>query len=63
MCMLDVYFKDETFCLTPKSMAELFDCSTDNVTLYLKNIYEEEELDIDLTTEKSSVIEKNAIEM
>lgn len=39
-------------------MAELFDCSTDNVSLHLKNIYEEEELDRDSTTEKFSVVRK-----
>lgn len=55
---VDVYFKDETFWLTQKSMAELFDCSTDNVSLHLKNIYEEEELDRDSTTEKFSVVRK-----
>lgn len=55
---VDVFFKDETFWLTQKSMAELFDCSTDNVSLHLKNIYEEEELDRDSTTEKFSVVRK-----
>lgn len=55
---VDVYFKNETFWLTQKSMAELFDCSTDNVSLHLKNIYEEEELDRDSTTEKFSVVRK-----
>lgn len=55
---VDVYYKDETFWLTQKSMAELFDCSTDNVSLHLKNIYEEEELDRDSTTEKFSVVRK-----
>ena len=28
--------KDETLWLTQKSMAELFDCSTDNISLHLK---------------------------
>ena len=42
---VDVYFEDETFWLTQKSMAELFDCTADNVSLHLKNIYSENELD------------------
>lgn len=31
---INVYFKNETFGLTQKVMAELFDCSTDNI-LYI----------------------------
>ena len=41
---VDVYFEDENFWLTQKSMSELFECSTDNISLHLKNIYEDEEL-------------------
>ena len=33
---VDVVLKDETIWLTQKSMAELFDCSTDNIGLILK---------------------------
>ena len=55
---IDVYFKDETFWLTQSAMAELFDCSADNISLHLKNIYEEEELDRATTTEKFSVVRK-----
>lgn len=43
---VDVILKDETIWLTQKSMAELFECSTDNIGLHLKNIYNEQELDI-----------------
>ena len=53
---VDVYFKDETFWLTQKSMAELFDCSSDNISLHLKNIYDEEELNKASTTEEFSVV-------
>ena len=52
---VSVMFKDETFWLTQKSMAELFDCSTDNISLHLKNIFNDEELDKDSVTEKFSV--------
>jgi Virulence protein len=55
---VDVYFKDETFWLTQKSMADLFECSSDNVSLHLKNIYEEEELEKNSTTEEFSVVRK-----
>lgn len=55
---IDVYFKDETFWLTQKSMAELFDCSSDNISLHLKNIYEDDELNKDSTTEEFSVVRK-----
>ena len=41
---VNVIYNDETFWLTQKAMAELFDCSSDNVSLHLKNIYKEEEL-------------------
>jgi Virulence protein len=39
-------------------MTDLFECSSDNVSLYLKNIYEEDELEKDSTTEKFSVVRK-----
>ena len=46
--------KDDTLWLTQKSMAELFDCSTDNISLHLKNIFETKELDKNSVTEKIS---------
>lgn len=51
---VSVVFRDETFWLTQKAMAELFDCSTDNISLHLKHIFAEEELDRDAVTEKFS---------
>ena len=53
---VSVVFQDETFWLTQSGMAELFDCSTDNISLHLKNIYAEEELRPEATTEKISVV-------
>ena len=55
---VNVVFKDETFWLTQKGMAELFDCSADNISLHLKNIYTEGELEQSATTEKFSVVRK-----
>ena len=53
---ISVVFKDEAFWLTQKGMAELFDCSTDNISLHLKNIYADGELEQTATTEKISVV-------
>ena len=47
--------KDQTVWLTQRDMAELFNVSTDNIGLHLKNIFEDGELDIDSVTEESSV--------
>lgn len=51
---VSVVFKDETFWLTQKTMAELFGCTADNVSLHLKNIFADGELDKDAVTEKFS---------
>ncbi len=50
--------KDENLWLTQKSMAELFGCTADNISLHLKNIYNEGELREEATTEKISVVQK-----
>ena len=42
---VDVYFQDETFWLTQAGMAELFDCAKSNISMHLKTIFAEEELD------------------
>lgn len=55
---VSVVFQDETFWLTQSGMAELFDCSADNISLHVKNIYNEGELDPEATTEKFSVVRK-----
>ena len=52
--IVDTIFKDETLWLTQKSMAKVFDCSTDNISLHLKNIFESNELDKNSVTEKFS---------
>ena len=36
---VEVYYKDKTVWCTQKAMGMLFDCSTDNVGLHLKNIF------------------------
>ena len=51
---VNALIKDETIWLTQKSMAELFGCSSDNISLHLKNIFNDGELDKDSVTEKIS---------
>ena len=53
---VEVYYKDKTVWCTQKAMGMLFDCSTDNIGLHLKNIYESGELREEATTEKISVV-------
>lgn len=55
---IQVLYKDETIWATQKAMAELFDCSTDNIGVHLKNIFTSNELDKEATTEKISVVQK-----
>lgn len=51
---VSVVVRDDTIWLTQKAMAELFGCSTDNISLHLKNIFNEGELDKNSVTEKIS---------
>ena len=51
---VNAVIKDDTIWLTQKSMAELFGCSSDNISLHLKNIFEAGELEKDSVTEKIS---------
>ena len=46
---LDVRLEDETVWLPQKAMAELFQTTPQNITIHLKNIYEEGELEEDAT--------------
>ncbi len=53
---VNVFYKKETFWMTQRAIAELFDCTADNISLHLKNIYKEE-LDEEATTELFSVVQ------
>jgi len=53
---VDVRLENETLWMTQSDMARLFQCSTDNISLHLKNIYEEGELERLATTEDFSVV-------
>jgi len=52
---IEVRFQDETVWLSQKMMATLFDCSTDNISLHLKNILKDKELDEKSVVEDFSV--------
>jgi hypothetical protein len=52
---LDVRFDGDTVWLTQKMMAELFGCSVDSISLHLKNIFREGELDEKSVVEESSI--------
>lgn len=54
---VQVMYQNETIWCTQKAMAQLFDCSTDNVGLHLRNIYESGELVQVVTTEYFSVVQ------
>ena len=51
---IQVLYKNETIWATQKAMATLFDCTTDNIGLHLKNIFKSGELIEDSVTEKIS---------
>lgn len=48
--------QQETLWLSQKQMAEVLDTSTDNISLHLKNIFNDKELDEKTTTEDFSVV-------
>jgi hypothetical protein len=48
--------QQETLWLSQKQIAEVLDTSTDNVSLHLKNIFNDQELDEAATTEDFSVV-------
>lgn len=54
---IEVLYANENIWLPQKRMAELFGCSADNISLHLKNIYKEKELDESATAEDFSVVQ------
>ena len=51
---VDVRFENENFWMSQKAMANLFNCSSDNISLHLKNIFKEKELEANSVTEEFS---------
>ena len=55
---VEVRLEGETVWLSQRQLAELLDTTTDNISLHLKNIYSDGELDEAATTEESSVVQQ-----
>jgi len=55
---VEVYYKDKTVWCTQKTMGMLFDCTSDNISVHLQNIYDTDELKKEATTEKISVVRR-----
>jgi len=55
---IDAVIKNNTIWINQQAMAELFDCTADNISLHLKNIYTEGELGESATTEDFSVVQQ-----
>lgn len=53
---IEIRLEQDTLWLSQAQMAALFDKDTDTISLHLKNIYKEGELDAKATTEQSSVV-------
>jgi hypothetical protein len=58
---IEVLYANENIWLPQKRMADLFGCTADNVSLHLKNIFEEKELDEEATTEEFSVVQREHV--
>lgn len=54
---VNVRMDGDTVWLTQRQMGELLETSTDNISLHLRNIYSEQELDEPATTEDFSVVQ------
>ena len=54
---IEVLYSNENIWLLQKRMADLFDCTPDNISFHLKNIYREQELDEAATAEDFSVVQ------
>ena len=55
---IDVLFQNETLWLTQKQLAELFETTPQNITLHLKNIYSENELNESTTCKDFLQVQK-----
>ena len=54
---VDVYFANDNFWLTQKTMAELFDVTVASVFRHLKNIYASGELGKEATISKNEIVQ------
>lgn len=58
---VEVRLEGETLWITQSQMAELFATSADNISLHLKNIYKDNELDETATAEDFSVVRQEGV--
>lgn len=58
---IETRFQDETIWLTQKQLSELFQTTPQNITLHLKNIYEEQELDENSTCKDFLQVQQEGI--
>lgn len=55
---VEVRLQGETVWLSQRQLAELLDTSADNISLHMKNIYQDGELDETATSEENSVVQQ-----
>ena len=55
---VDVYFNGESLWMTQKSIAELYQTSSQNITLHIKNIYKDGELQEESTCKNYLQVQK-----
>ena len=58
MTKIDVRLEDETVWLSQQQMADLYDTTKQNISLHIKNIFDEEELSVDLTVKEFLTVQK-----
>lgn len=55
---VDVYYKDDDFWLTQKTMAELFEVNVPAISKHLRNVFDEEELEESATVSKMEIVQQ-----
>lgn len=60
---IEVKLKDETVWLSQKQMAELFDCTVENIIIHTQNVYNCGELSEKATTKESLVVQREGNRM
>jgi len=55
-----VHLHGQTLWLTQAQMAQVFGTSVDNISLHLKNIFQDDELDENATTEDFSIVRQES---
>lgn len=53
--IVDEIYKEETLWLSEKGVSKVFECSTDNISLHLKHIFQDNELNKDSVAKKCSL--------